>query len=71
MCGNDNYVVRVTSLAGAAGLFIWEICHGDGLMVLQRSAKAFPTRVEALFDSAQNATALALDMTHYIPLPLG
>jgi hypothetical protein len=61
---NDSYVVRVTSPANAAGLFTWELCRGDGLLVLQRSTKAFPTRVEALFDSAQNATLLAIGAKH-------
>jgi hypothetical protein len=56
---NDNYVVRVTSLANAAaGLFTWELCRGDDLLVIQRSPRTFPTRVEALFDSAQNAAIL-------------
>jgi hypothetical protein len=60
MLGNDTYLVRVTSLAGATGLFIWEICRGDGLPVLRRSTKTFPTLVEALFDSAQSAAVLVL-----------
>jgi hypothetical protein len=68
MSVNDDYVVRVSSLAGAAGLFIWEICRGDGLAVLQRSTKTFPTRVEALFDSAQSATILTLDMAQHLSL---
>jgi hypothetical protein len=68
MYENDNYVVRVTSLVNAAGLFTWELCRGDGLLVLQRSTKSFPTRVEALFDSAQNATLLALGAIHHLPL---
>lgn len=59
MCNNDSYLVRVKSLADAAGSFTWELCGGDRLSVLQRSTKTFPTRVEALFDSAQNATLLA------------
>ena len=55
---NDNYVVRVTSLANAtAGLFTWELCRGDDLLAIQRSPKTFPTRVEA-FDSSQNAAVL-------------
>lgn len=57
MYKNDTYLVRVTSLAGA-GSFIWEICRGDGLLVLQRATRTFPTRTEALFDSAQIAAVL-------------
>jgi hypothetical protein len=67
MCENDNYVVRVRSLTSASGLFIWELCRGDGLLVIQQSTKTFPTRVEALFDSVQNTTSLALGTT-YPPL---
>jgi hypothetical protein len=59
MCKNDNYLVRVTSLADTTGSFVWELCQADHLAVLQRSTKAFPTRVEALFDSALNAGVLA------------
>jgi hypothetical protein len=59
MSKNDNYLVRVTSLAGSAGSFTWELCQGEPLLVLQRSTKSFPTRVEALFDSARKATLLA------------
>ena len=28
----DKYLVRVTSLAGVTGSFIWEVCRGDGLL---------------------------------------
>ena len=59
MCKSHNYVVRVTSLADTTDLFVWELSRADHL--LQRSTKTFPTRVEALFDSAQNATVLAFD----------
>jgi len=69
MIADDNYLVRVTGLAGATGSFIWEVCRGDGLLVLQRSTKAFPTRVEALLDSARSAATLALDMANHLPLP--
>ena len=69
--GDDSYLVRVTGIAGATGLFIWEICRRDGALVLQRSTKSFPTRVEALLDSAQNAAALALETLHQIPFPFG
>ena len=69
--GDDNYLVRVTGLVGASGLFIWEICQGDGGLVLHRSAKSFPTRFEALLDSAQNAAALALQTLDKIPIPFG
>ncbi len=57
MCKKNDYIVRVTSLADTTGSFVWELCRADHL--LQRSTKTFPTRVEALFDSAQNATLLA------------
>ncbi|HEY2875421.1 MAG TPA: hypothetical protein VGJ56_26070 [Reyranella sp.] len=69
MYQNDDYIVRVTGLAGSAGSFIWEICLGDGPRVLHRSTKTFPTRVEALFDSAQNAIALVFDVAQHLPLP--
>ena len=65
---NDSYLVRVTGCGVASGSFTWELCRGDGLLVIQRSTKTFPTRVEALFDSAQNAAVLALDMVHHLPL---
>jgi hypothetical protein len=54
---NDSYVLRVTSLVNAAaGSYTWELCRGDD--VIQRSPRSFATRVEALFDSAQNAAVL-------------
>src|SRR6185312_4598292 len=59
MCKNDSYLVRVTSLADSADSFTWEVCKGDPLLVLQRSTRTFPTRVEALFDSASKAFLLA------------
>lgn len=59
MCKNDSYLVRVTSLADSADSFTWEVCKGDPLLVLQRSSRTFPTRVEALFDSASKAFLLA------------
>jgi hypothetical protein len=65
---NDSYLVRVKSLADVTDSFTWELCQGDGLLVIQRSTKAFPTRVEALFDSVQNTTSLALGATQYLPL---
>jgi hypothetical protein len=68
MCENDTYLVRITSIAGATASFIWEVCRGDGLLVLQRSTKTFPTRIEALFDAAQNATSLALNAINSLPL---
>lgn len=68
MYETDSYVVRVTSLADAVGVFTWELCRGDGLLVLQRSTKTFPTRVEALFDSAQIAALLALGEKPHLPL---
>ena len=52
----DGYVVRVMGLLN--GSFTWELCRCGGRLVLQRSPKSFPTRVEALFDSAQSAIAL-------------
>ena len=52
----DSYLVRVIGLLN--GSFTWELCRCGGRFVLQRSPKSFATRVEALFDSAQNAIAL-------------
>jgi len=68
--GNDGYLVRVTSLAGVTGLFIWEICRLDGTQI-QRSTKSFPTRVEALLDSAREAAALAFETLPQIPFLFG
>jgi hypothetical protein len=68
MSENDTYLVRIVSVAGATGSFIWEICRGDGLLVLQRSTKTFPTRTEALFDAAQNATSMVLGAINSLPL---
>ena len=67
MCENDTYLVRVTTVAGTTDSFIWEICHGDGLRVLLRATKTFPTRTEALFDSARNVAVLALDTVQDSP----
>ena len=66
---SDSYLVRITTLAGATGSFVWEVCRGDGLQVIQRSTKAFPTRVEALFDSAQSAALLVLQQLPNVSLP--
>jgi hypothetical protein len=66
MFENDSYVVRVISLTNAADLYTWELCRADGL-VIQRSSKTFPTRVEALFDSAQCAVALTLGPVPHFP----
>jgi cystathionine beta-lyase/cystathionine gamma-synthase len=59
MYETDNYIVRVTSIRDDPGSFTWELCRADSLLVLHRSMKTFPTRIEALFDSAQSATLLA------------
>jgi hypothetical protein len=67
MFKNDSYLVRVRSLANVAESFTWELCQGDRLLVIQRSTKTFPTRVEALFDSVQNTTLLALGATQRHP----
>lgn len=61
MYENNTYLVRVATVAGTTDSFIWEICRGDGLQVLLRATKTFPTRIEALFDSARKVAALALD----------
>jgi len=68
MHANDSYLVRITNVVSAAGLFTWELCRGDGLEVIHRSAKAFPTRMEALFDSAQDAAVLTLLAVQHLPL---
>ena len=65
---NDCYLVRIKSVVNAAGLFTWEVCRGDGLEVIHQSAKAFPTRMEALCDSAQDAAVLALLAMQNLPL---
>jgi len=59
MCKHDGYLVRVTSIADSGDSFTWELCQSEPLLVLQRSTRTFPTRVEALFDSARKATLLA------------
>ena len=58
---DDSYLLRVTGLTGATGLFVWVICRGDGGQVLLRSTKAIPTRIEALLNSAEDAGALVLE----------
>jgi hypothetical protein len=68
MYQSDTHLVRVTNATGDAGSFIWEICRGDGLLVLQRSTKTFPTLIQALLDSAQSAVVLALDSVQHLPL---
>ena len=68
MYESDTHLVRVTNVVGDAGSFIWEICRGDGLVVLQRSTKTFPTLIQALLDSAQSAVVLALDAVQHFPL---
>jgi hypothetical protein len=68
MSENDSYIVRVMGVANAGGLFTWELCRGDSPTVLQRSTKTFATRIEALFDSAQNAAVLALGAIQHLPL---
>lgn len=68
MKANDSYLVRITSVANAAGLFTWELCRGDRLEVIHRSTKAFPTRTEALFDSAQSAAVSTLLAIQNLPL---
>ena len=63
----DSFLVRVIDLMN--GSFSWELCQRDGRLVLQRSATTFPTRVEALFDSAQGTARLMLDQLDHGPLP--
>jgi len=54
---SDSYLVRVITCGTA---FTWELCRGDGQLVIERSSRTFPTRLEAFFDSARNASTLAL-----------
>jgi hypothetical protein len=69
--GNDSYLIRVVGLAGATGSFIWEVCRGDGLAVVDRSKQSFPTRLEALLDSVKAGTALAPETVQQVRLPFG
>ena len=55
-----RYLVRITRRGPEAEAFGWHICHIDDSDVIQRSAKTFPTRVEALLDSVRVAASLAL-----------
>jgi hypothetical protein len=71
MSVKDGYLVRVVGLTGAAGSFIWEICRTEGLHVVVQSKKSFPTRVEALLDSARDGAALVLETLPQIPFPFG
>jgi hypothetical protein len=64
---NDDYLVRVKSFTKAGSRFTWELCRGDGLLVLQRSPKVFSTRIEALFDAAQYSAVLVFGAMHHLP----
>jgi hypothetical protein len=55
-----RYLVRIARRGPEAEAFGWHICHNDDSHVIQRSAKTFPTRVEALLDSVRVAASLAL-----------
>jgi hypothetical protein len=66
---DDSYLVRITRVGAAASPFIWEICSHDGVLVLLRSMKTFPTRIEALFDATASAARLELSAGDGSPCP--
>jgi hypothetical protein len=71
MLSDASCIVRVVSLPDATGSFIWEICREDDVVVVERSKQSFPTRLEALLDSAKAGAALALEAVQQVPLAFG
>ena len=58
-----DYVVRVTHSGPPLAPFGWIIIRQRDSHEMARSEKTFPTRVEALADSARVAASLALEDT--------
>lgn len=58
-----DYLVRVTHSGPSSAPFGWIIIRQQDSHEMARSEKTFPTRVEALADSARVAASLALEGT--------
>jgi MerR, DNA binding len=64
-----SYCVRITRRGPFADRFGWAIRRQDNLLEVQRSAKTFETRIEALLDSVHAAQELAFPLEIDIPGP--
>jgi len=53
-----RYVVRISRKSAEA--FGWEFSHDDDSIVVHRSTRMFPTRVEAILDAARAGAALSI-----------
>ena len=60
MSEQPRYYVRVTRRGPPTVPFGWEIYLDGASAPIERPARTFPTRVEALLDSARVAASLAL-----------
>jgi len=58
-----QYVLRITRGGPSTAPFGWQIIRQQDKIEVARSGKTFPTRVEALADSARAAAPLALEGT--------
>ena len=58
-----HYLLRITRRGPSTAPFGWQIIRESDSIEIAHSAKTFPTRVEALADSARVAAPLALDGT--------
>jgi hypothetical protein len=58
----SDYLLRVTRSGPSSAPFGWIIIRQQDSVELARSERTFPTRVEALADSARVAASLALDV---------
>jgi len=56
----SRYLLRITSRGPSTAPFGWQIIRQQDSIEIERSAKTFPARVEALADSARAAAPLAL-----------
>lgn len=57
----DEYLLRVTHSGPSSAPFGWIIVRQQDSREMARSERTFPTRVEALADSARVAASLALE----------
>jgi hypothetical protein len=53
-----GFIVRISR--SGAGAFDWQISRKDDSVVVHRSKRTFPTRLEAILDSARAAAALRI-----------
>ena len=58
-----QYVLRITRGGPSTAPFGWQIVRQQDAIEIARSTKTFPTRMEALADSARVAAPLALEGT--------